>query len=115
MRDQCLRWVACQLSALTMVTGTGHSRTTCSAFEPSSIRSSPVRPWLPITTIAQETTGRAITANTVALGILVELTGIVSKSAISQAVAARAPKGTKEMNQSALEAGFAAARGEDDK
>lgn len=66
---------------------------------------------LPITTIAQETTGRAITANTVALGILVELTGIVSKGAISQAVAARAPKGTKEMNQAALEAGFAAVQG----
>lgn len=66
---------------------------------------------LPITTISKETTGRAITANTVTLGVLVELTGIVSKGAISQAVAARAPRGTKEINLAALEAGFEAAKG----
>jgi 2-oxoglutarate ferredoxin oxidoreductase subunit gamma len=65
---------------------------------------------LPISNIAKETTGRAITANTVALGILVELTNIVSKTAISKAVAARAPKGTQEINQAALEAGFKAAQ-----
>lgn len=65
---------------------------------------------LPITAISKETTGRAITANTVALGALVELTGVVSKEAISKAVAARAPKGTQEINQDALEAGFEAAR-----
>ena len=65
---------------------------------------------LPITEIAKEITGRAITANTVALGALVALTGLVSKDAISQAVLARAPKGTKEMNQAALEAGFEAAQ-----
>ena len=65
---------------------------------------------LPITTISRETTGRAITANTVALGILVEITGIVSKRAISQAVAVRAPKGTKEINKAALDAGYQAAK-----
>lgn len=64
---------------------------------------------LPITKIALETTGRAITANTVALGVLVGLTGVVSKKAIAQAIAARAPKGTEEMNQAALNAGFLAA------
>jgi 2-oxoglutarate ferredoxin oxidoreductase subunit gamma len=65
---------------------------------------------LPITSLSRKTTGRAITTNTVALGVLVELTGVVSKSAISKAVAARAPKGTKEINQAALEAGFKAAK-----
>ncbi len=65
---------------------------------------------LPITSISRETTGRAITANTVALGILVGLTGIVSKEAISKAIAARAPKGTEEINHAALEAGFEAAK-----
>ena len=64
---------------------------------------------IPIVYLAQETTGRAITANTVALGVLVGLTGVVSKQAIEKAVAARAPKGTEEMNCKALEAGFAAA------
>ena len=42
---------------------------------------------LPITEIAKETTGRPITANTVALGVLVQLTDVVSKEAISKAVA----------------------------
>jgi Pyruvate/2-oxoacid:ferredoxin oxidoreductase gamma subunit len=39
----------------------------------------------------------------------VQLTNVVSKAAISKAVAARAPKGTQEINQAALEAGFRAA------
>ena len=65
---------------------------------------------LPITKIALETTGRGITANTVALGVLVRLTGVVSQEAIQSAIHARAPKGTKEMNQAALEAGFRAAQ-----
>jgi 2-oxoglutarate ferredoxin oxidoreductase subunit gamma len=64
---------------------------------------------IPIVYLSQETTGRAITANTVALGVLVGLTGVVSKQAIEKAVTARAPKGTEEMNRKALEAGFAAA------
>jgi 2-oxoglutarate ferredoxin oxidoreductase subunit gamma len=64
---------------------------------------------IPVARLAQETTGKAITANTVALGALVGLTGVVSRKAIEKAVAARAPKGTEEMNRKALEAGFAAA------
>jgi 2-oxoglutarate ferredoxin oxidoreductase subunit gamma len=64
---------------------------------------------IPIVYLAQETTGRAITANTVALGALVGLTDVVSRQAIEKAVTARAPKGTEEMNRKALEAGFAAA------
>ncbi len=64
---------------------------------------------VPITRIAYETTGKTITANTVALGVLVGLTNLVSHQAIEEAVIARAPKGTAEMNRKALEAGFAAA------
>ena len=67
---------------------------------------------IPIFRLAQETTGKAITANTVALGVLVGLTSVVSKQAIEKAVTARAPKGTEEMNRKALEAGFAAAEKE---
>ncbi len=62
-----------------------------------------------IARIAHETTGRAITANTVALGVLVGLTSVVSREAIGKAITARAPKGTEEMNRKALQAGFAAA------
>jgi 2-oxoglutarate ferredoxin oxidoreductase subunit gamma len=43
------------------------------------------------------------------LGALVALTGVVSRQAIENAVTARAPRGTEEMNRKALEAGFAAA------
>ena len=64
---------------------------------------------IPVMRIARETTGRAITANTVALGVLVGLTNLVSRAAIEKAIAARAPKGTEEMNRKALQAGFVAA------
>ena len=65
---------------------------------------------LPITKMALETTGRIIPANTVALGVLVGLTGVVSQKSLEEAIIARAPRGTEEMNHRALEAGFAAAR-----
>jgi len=65
---------------------------------------------IPISWLALQTTGRAITANTVALGVLVGLTGVVSRGAIEKAVTARAPHGTEEMNRKALEAGFEAAK-----
>jgi 2-oxoglutarate ferredoxin oxidoreductase subunit gamma len=64
---------------------------------------------IPISYLAFHTTGKYIVTNTVALGILVGLTGVVSREAIEQAVGARAPRGTEEMNRKALEAGFEAA------
>jgi len=64
---------------------------------------------IPIGYLALHTTGKAITANTVALGVLVGLTGVVSREAIEKAVTARAPHGTEEMNRQALQAGFEAA------
>lgn len=64
---------------------------------------------IPISRIAFETTGKGITANTVALGVVAGLTGVVSRQAIEKAVAARAPRGTEEMNRKALEAGFSQA------
>lgn len=60
----------------------------------------------PITAIAESVSGRSITANVVALGLLVGLTGVVSREAIEKAVAARAPKGTENINLAALTAGF---------
>jgi 2-oxoglutarate ferredoxin oxidoreductase subunit gamma len=64
---------------------------------------------IPISRLAFETTGKAITANTVALGVLVGLTGVVSAQALEKAVTARAPRGTEEMNRKALAAGISAA------
>lgn len=59
-----------------------------------------------ITQLAVETTGRAITANVVALGLIVGLTGAVSRQAIEASVTAHAPRGTEEMNLKALSRGF---------
>jgi 2-oxoglutarate ferredoxin oxidoreductase subunit gamma len=61
---------------------------------------------VPITQLAEEATGRRITANIVGLGLLVGLTGIVSRKAVEAAVKARAPKGTEKLNLKALAAGF---------
>jgi 2-oxoglutarate ferredoxin oxidoreductase subunit gamma len=61
---------------------------------------------VPITQIAEEATGRRITANMVGLGLVVGLTGVVSKESIQTAVSAGAPKGTEEMNLQALVAGL---------
>ncbi len=64
----------------------------------------------PIMRMAVEATGKAITTNVVALGVLVGLTNAVSREAIEKAVVKRAPKGTEEMNMKALAAGFEAAQ-----
>lgn len=64
---------------------------------------------IPITQIAKEEVGKSIVANIVAMGVIVELSGVVSKSSLEKAVLARVPKGTEELNKKALEAGFAAA------
>jgi len=66
---------------------------------------------VPLTTLAQEASGKSITANVVALGLLAGLTDIVSREALEAAVRARAPKGTEEMNLGALAAGYDAAEG----
>jgi 2-oxoglutarate ferredoxin oxidoreductase subunit gamma len=60
----------------------------------------------PIARLAEAATGRSITANVVALGLLVGLTGVVSRAAVEKAVTDRAPKGTEKMNLAALAAGF---------
>ncbi len=64
---------------------------------------------VPITRLAVEATGEAITANVVALGVLMGLTGIVSRTAIVKVVMARAPKGTEALNLAALNTGFGVA------
>lgn len=61
---------------------------------------------IPITKIAEEATGQCLTANVVALGIIVALTGIVSRKAIEASVRSQMPRGMEEMNLQALAAGF---------
>jgi 2-oxoglutarate ferredoxin oxidoreductase subunit gamma len=62
---------------------------------------------VPITQIAEEATGRRITASTVALGLVSGLTGVVTREALKKAVGDRVPAGTEEINLIALAAGFA--------
>jgi len=61
-----------------------------------------------ITRLARETTGRAITANIVALGALNRICRLVSDQALVEAVMDSVPRGTEEVNRKALEAGMKA-------
>ncbi len=60
----------------------------------------------PITSVAENELGRAIVANMVALGILVQLTEVVSVEAARQAIVHRVPSGTEELNVRAFEKGL---------
>lgn len=62
-----------------------------------------------LTTWAVETTEHEITASVVALGFLVGLTDVISRQALKEAVLARAPRGTGEINLQALDRGLAEA------
>jgi 2-oxoglutarate ferredoxin oxidoreductase subunit gamma len=66
---------------------------------------------VPITRLAEEATGRRITASMTALGLVSGLTGVVRREALEKAVADRAPAGTEEMNLRALAVGFEEAAG----
>ncbi|ASJ12345.1 2-oxoacid:ferredoxin oxidoreductase subunit gamma [Thermococcus thioreducens] len=61
---------------------------------------------LPLTEIAEETTGLSLTMNILALGILTAWTGVVGREAIEKAVLDAVPKGTEEINLKALHKGF---------
>lgn len=60
----------------------------------------------PITKIAVEEFNNKMVANTIALGVLGQITGLVSKEAISEAVENRVPENYKELNIRALQRGF---------
>ena len=62
-----------------------------------------------ITDIAEEATGRRITASITALGLIAGLTGLVTRRALEKAVSDRVPTGTEAVNLKALAAGFAEA------
>ena len=60
---------------------------------------------IPARRIAEEL-GNVMVANTVMLGFLVAVTGIVSIEAISKSIIASVPKNTEELNLDALEQGY---------
>jgi 2-oxoglutarate ferredoxin oxidoreductase subunit gamma len=61
---------------------------------------------LPILATASETLGKRVVANIVALGALAGISGIAPRDALRQAVKARVPKGTDDLNLKALDAGL---------
>ncbi|AEH23932.1 2-oxoacid:ferredoxin oxidoreductase subunit gamma [Pyrococcus yayanosii] len=65
---------------------------------------------LPLTEIAEKTTGLSLTMNILTLGFFVGLTGIVSEESIEKAVKDAVPKGTEEINLRALRKGFELAK-----
>jgi 2-oxoglutarate ferredoxin oxidoreductase subunit gamma len=60
----------------------------------------------PIIETARERIGKPITANLVAVGLIVGLTDIVTVPSLESAVRARVPRGTEESNLQALRAGL---------
>ncbi len=65
---------------------------------------------VPIIQIARDQVGRALVANIVALGVIAGIANIVSEKAIRQAIEARVPKGTEQLNLKAFDAGLAQAK-----
>lgn len=63
----------------------------------------------PITEIAERDVGRAVTANMVALGLVVGATNLVSKESMERAITSRVPRGTEELNLKAFRLGLEAA------
>jgi len=59
-----------------------------------------------ITDIAEKEVGKLLVANIVALGIITQLTGVVTKEAVESAILSRVPKGTEELNLKAFNTGF---------
>jgi 2-oxoglutarate ferredoxin oxidoreductase subunit gamma len=64
---------------------------------------------VPIIRMAREQVGRALVANIVALGLIAGISKIVSEQALRQAIEARVPKGTEELNLKAFHIGMEAA------
>ena len=65
----------------------------------------------PIIATARDELGKTIVANIISLGMITELTGIVKREDIEQAVLSRVPPAFLELNKKALQIGFERAKG----
>lgn len=65
---------------------------------------------LPITDMARHDVGRQVTANIVALGVLVGVCGLATPEAMERTIRARVPRGTEELNIRAFRVGLERAR-----
>jgi 2-oxoglutarate ferredoxin oxidoreductase subunit gamma len=64
----------------------------------------------PFVRMAREEIGQVMVANVIALGAIAELTDIVSQESLRRVVLGRAPRGTEEKNNKALELGISIAK-----
>lgn len=65
---------------------------------------------VPILETAASVLKKPIVSNIVALGFIAEYSGLVSQNSVEQAVLSRVPKGTEDLNRSALTEGYRLAR-----
>lgn len=65
---------------------------------------------VPIIKTAKNEVGKEIVANIVALGLIVGLTGIVTRESLEAAIMSRVPRGTEELNKMALQKGYELAK-----
>ena len=61
---------------------------------------------VPIIATANDKLGKVMVANIVALGVIQELTEVVTKESLEAAVLNRVPKGTEDLNRTALSEGY---------
>lgn len=61
---------------------------------------------IPILNTAKEVIGKTMVANIVAIGAIQQLSDLVSKESLEEAVLSRVPKGTEELNKRALQEGY---------
>lgn len=61
---------------------------------------------VPFVRLAREKVGKAVVANIVALGVIVRLSKAVTEEAAEQAILARVPRGTEELNKRAYHLGL---------
>ncbi|NJN64206.1 MAG: 2-oxoacid:ferredoxin oxidoreductase subunit gamma [Acidobacteria bacterium] len=64
---------------------------------------------VPVIRLARERLNRPIVANIVALGVITRAAGVVSEEAVRNAILARVPKGTEQINIEAFEVGLSVA------
>ena len=65
------------------------------------------RTWhVPVIRYARDRLGKAIVANIVSLGVITRAAGVVSEDAVRNAILARVPKGTEEINTNAFDLGL---------
>ncbi len=61
---------------------------------------------VPVIELTKARIGKMVMSSVLSLGVMVELTKVVSKEAIEKALLEKAPKGTEELNLKAIHLGF---------